>query len=186
MKKKGEGPVSRVARRRPNQGREQAYESLVKGMLEASSRFPGYLSATVIPPHTDSDHGIYKVVQRFATQADLDRWDQSEERAMWHDRISPIADHAAAYHPIQGLEVWFPPSSACSPDAAPPPKWKMTVVSWLGIFPTASLCLGASGPLLGFLPFLLRMAIITAMVALLMAYVVMPRLSVWMRWWLRG
>jgi hypothetical protein len=31
---------------------------------------PGFLSATVIPPHTEADQGEYQVVQRFATQAD--------------------------------------------------------------------------------------------------------------------
>ena len=61
----------------------------------------------------------------------------------------------------------------------------MTVVSWLGIFPTAAACLAGVGPVLKSWPYLFRMALVTAMVAFLMAYVVMPRLSVWMQWWLK-
>ena len=49
----GERGVSRVVRRKPNPGCEEAYENLLKGMLEASSKFPGYLSATVLPPHAE-------------------------------------------------------------------------------------------------------------------------------------
>lgn len=175
--------VSRVMRRRPDHGYEQRYEALVRGMLEESSRFSGYLSATVIPPHRETDHGEYRIVQHFATQADLDRWDNSEERAIWHDRIRPIAGQDPAYHEVSGLEVWF---SQQSPVASGlPPKWKLTVVSWLGIFPTAAACLGVLDPLLRGWPFLLKMALVTALVAVLMAYAVMPILSARMKWWLR-
>lgn len=152
-------------------------------MLEASSRFPGYHSATVISPHSALDHGEYRVVQRFATQADLEHWDNSAERAAWHERIRPIADDDAGYHPVEELEVWFPSGTAAH--AGSPAKWKMTVVSWLGIFPTAAACLAGVGPVLKSWPYLFRMALVTAMVAFLMAYVVMPRLSVWMQWWLK-
>lgn len=174
--------VSRVVRRRPNQGCEQAYEALVRGMLEESSRFPGYLSAAVIPPHLETDNGTYQIVQRFATQADLNRWDSSTERAIWHERIRPFAWQEPAYHQVSGLEVWFPSPAVC---AGPPPKWKMTVVSWLGIFPTAAASLGILDHFLKPWPYLLRMALVTAVVAILMAYAVMPTLSAWMSWWLR-
>ncbi len=175
--------VSRVVRRRPNEGCGKAYEEMVQGMLKDSSQFPGYISATVIPPHADTDHGEYRIVQQFATQADLDRWDQSEERAVWHERIRPIAEGTAAYHEVSGLEVWF--SRGVAPASSPPPKWKMTVVSWLGIFPTAALFLGLLEPVLGSWPYLLKMALVTALVAFFMAYLVMPKLSVWMKWWLK-
>jgi antibiotic biosynthesis monooxygenase (ABM) superfamily enzyme len=177
-----QGAVSRIVRRRPNPGSEEAYKTLLRGMLEASSRFPGYLSATVIPPHTEADQGEYQVIQRFATQTDLDRWDNSPERAAWHERIRPVAARGAGYHPVNELEVWFSPKPTTSSSA--PPRWKMTVVSWLGIFPTATACLAGLGPVLRSWPYLFRMALITAVVAFLMAYVVMPRLSAWTRWWL--
>jgi antibiotic biosynthesis monooxygenase (ABM) superfamily enzyme len=173
--------VTRVVRRKAKPGCMQAYEELVKGMLEASSRFPGYLGATVIPPHTDTDEEEYQIIQRFATQADLNRWDQSSERAMWHERIHPIADDTPIYRLVSALDVWFHPER----HRAPAPRWKMTTVSWLGIFPTVALCLGVIAPLLASWPFLLRTAMITALVAVLMSYLVMPKLSNWMRWWLK-
>ncbi len=61
----------------------------------------------------------------------------------------------------------------------------MTVVSWLGIFPTVAALLWFVAPLLAPLPFLVRTAIFTALVAVAMSYLVMPRLSRWMVWWLR-
>ena len=60
----------------------------------------------------------------------------------------------------------------------------MTFVSWMGIFPTVSLLLWLVSPLLASWPFLLRTAVFTSLVALAMSYLVMPRLSRWMSWWL--
>lgn len=165
-------------------GSEKAYKSLLRGMLEASSQFPGYLSATVIPPHTESDQGEYQVIQRFATQADLGHWENSLERAVWHERILLVAERGAGYYPMDELEVWFPPKPTTG--SASPSKWKMTVASWLGLFPTAAACLAGIGPVLRSWPYLFSMALITAVVAFLMAYVVMPRLSAWMQWWLKN
>lgn len=179
----GERGVSRVVRRKPNPGCEEAYENLLKGMLEASSKFPGYLSATVLPPHAEHSKNEYLIIQRFATQDDLDRWDGSAERELWHQRIQVVSEQNAVYFQVGGLEVWFPSSPVNT--SSLPPKWKMTVVSWFGIFPTAAICIAVFGPLLESWPFLTRMALITAVVAFLMSYVVMPRISVGMRWWLK-
>ena len=41
---------------------------------------------------------------------------------------------------------------AVIPVASPPPRWRMTVVSWLGIFPTVALLLWFVAPLLAPLP----------------------------------
>ncbi|NMG74165.1 antibiotic biosynthesis monooxygenase [Aromatoleum diolicum] len=176
-------PVSRVVRRKAKLGHEKAYEALLKSMVEASSHFPGYLSATVIPPHTHADQGEYQIVQRFATPEDLARWDESDERAMWHERIRPVAESAPAYRLVPGLKVWF--SSQLPHATTAPPRWKMTTVNWLGIFPTVAICLGLISPFLATWPFLARTALITAMVAALMSYAIMPRLSRWMGWWLK-
>jgi antibiotic biosynthesis monooxygenase (ABM) superfamily enzyme len=103
-----QGAVSRIVRRRPNPGSEEAFQAECQ------------------------------VIQCFATQTDLDNWDNSPERAVWHERIRPVAERGADYHPMNELEVWFPSKPTTSSGA--PPRWKMTVVSWLGIFPTAAAC----------------------------------------------
>lgn len=61
----------------------------------------------------------------------------------------------------------------------------MTVVTWLGIYPIVAFCLWFIAPLLASVPFLLRTAVITAIVVILMSYVVMPRLARWMGGWMR-
>lgn len=173
--------VFRVVRRRVKPGCEEAYEVLIRGMFDEASRFPGYLSAALIPP--ESPQGEYQIIQRFATEQDLERWNQSEERATWHDRLRPLAEGEPEYRLLTGLDVWFAPEVL--PAATPPSRVRMTVVSWLGIFPTVSFLLWFVAPVLAPLPFLLRTALFTAMVAIAMSYLVMPRVTRWMKWWLR-
>ena len=173
--------VFRVVRRRAKPGCTAAYEALIRAMFEEASHFPGYLAAELIPPETPD--GEYQIVQRFASEADLERWNNSAARAMWHERLRAVAEGDPEYRLLTGLDAWFAPTII--PAHAPPPKWRMTVVSWLGIFPTVAALLWFVAPLLAPLPFLLRTAIFTALVALAMSYLVMPRVTRWMAWWLR-
>ena len=171
----------RIVRRRAKAGCEEAYEAMIHGMFEQARQFPGFLAAELIPP--ESPGGEYQIIQRFATEGDLARWDASEDRMTWLERLSTVADGDPDYRLLTGLDAWFAPTAI--PASAHPPKWKMTIVSWMGIFPTVAILLSFLSPFLAGLPFLLRTAIFTATVAVAMSYLVMPRLSRWMAWWLK-
>lgn len=173
--------VFRVVRRRVKAGCIPAYEALVKAMFEDARKFPGYLSAELIPPSMPD--GEYQIIQRFATEADLERWNISEDRATWMTRLAPVAEGDPEYRLLTGLDAWFAPTAL--PVTKLPPRWRMTVVSWLGIYPTVTILLMFVTPYLDFLPAMARIAIITMMAAVLMSYVIMPRLTRWLGWWLR-
>ena len=173
--------VFRIVRRRAKPCCAPAYEALVMAMFEDAKRFPGYLAAEMIPP--EAPGGEYQIVQRFATAADLERWNNSSERAGWMEKLSHVAEGDPEYRLLHGLDAWFGPAAV--PVHTPPKRWRLTLVSWLGIFPTVSLLLAFVAPYLDFLPFLPRVAVITALVAVLMSYVIMPRLTRWMAWWLK-
>ena len=68
--------------------------------------------------------------------------------------------------------------------SSPPPKYKTAFVTWIGVF----LCVSVLGyflaPNLAGLPYLLRQAIMTGLVVILLAYVVMPRLTRLFSGWL--
>lgn len=176
----GEGIV-RVVRRRAKPGCEEAYEALIRAMFAQARQFPGYVSMQLIPP--DSSGGEYQIIQQFASEADLDNWTSSNERALWQKRLRPVADNDPEYRLLNGLDAWFAPAEI--PAHKPPPRWKMTIVSWLGIFPTVAILLWLVAPALSHLPFLIRTGIFTALVAIAMSYVVMPRVSRWMAWWIK-
>jgi antibiotic biosynthesis monooxygenase (ABM) superfamily enzyme len=173
--------VVRVVRRKAKTGCEEAYEALIRAMFADASQFPGYLSAQLIPPETLGSE--YQILQRFATEDDLECWNASPQRALWQERLRAVAEGDPEYRLLTGLDAWFAPTAISA--SSPPAKWRMTVVSWIGIFPTVSFLLWLVSPLLASLPFLMRTALFTALVALAMSYLVMPRLTRWMSWWLQ-
>ncbi|MGB1477240.1 MAG: antibiotic biosynthesis monooxygenase, partial [Marinobacter salsuginis] len=66
----------------------------------------------------------------------------------------------------------------------PPPKWKMTIVSWLALYPAVTLVFVIFGDLLAQVPLLLRTMIVTIVVMGLMSYVLMPGMTKWFKFWL--
>jgi len=173
-------PVMRIARRRAKPGCAQAYAALVQGMFADARQVPGFLGAELIPPV--GEDGEYQVVLRFASQADMDRWDRSPQRTLWHRRLRAVAEGDPEYRLLSGLEAWF--ALPLVPTGNPPRRWKMALLTWLGIFPTVSLLLAFVAPHLAALPFLLRTAVITGLVVLIMTWGVMPRLVPRFQRWL--
>lgn len=173
--------VFRIVRRKVKPGCAEAYEALVGGMFADARSFPGYVSAELIPP-ADAG-GEYQIIQRFAHASDLEGWQASPIRAEWMARLSTVAEGEPEYRMLHGLDAWFGPTLV--PVQRMPRRWKMTLLSWCGIFPTVALLLAFVAPLLSGLPFLVRTAVITALVAVLMSYAIMPKLTRLAADWLR-
>jgi hypothetical protein len=65
-----------------------------------------------------------------------------------------------------------------------PPLYKMTIVTWLGVFPTITLLLHFLEPLLNYLPLALRTLVLSTIMVPLLTYVVMPWLTKLLYRWL--
>jgi antibiotic biosynthesis monooxygenase (ABM) superfamily enzyme len=70
------------------------------------------------------------------------------------------------------------------PGVAPPPRYKMALVTWIAIFPLITAIAAITGPLIKELPLALRLAITTGLTVPLMTWVVMPRVTRLLRGWL--
>lgn len=175
----GPGHVTRIARRRALPGHEAAYEELVREMFRAMTAHPGFVAADLIPP--DAPGGDYQVVVHFAAEDALGGWDASADRARIHERMRAHAVGEPEHRRLSGLEAWFEP--AVVPATMHPPRHRMALVTWLGIWPTATLFLWAVAPLLGRLglPFLIITLVNTGLITACMTYLVMPRLARLMR-----
>ncbi|MFT3759060.1 antibiotic biosynthesis monooxygenase [Thauera sp.] len=164
--------ITRIARRRAQAGREAEYESCVREMLAQMRGYKGFLGGDIIPP--EQPGGDYQVVTRFASEAECEAWDRSEARLSCLERLSEVADGEPELRKLSGLEAWFEPAVVSA--SMHPPRARMALVTWLGIFPTVSLVLWLVAPLLEPLPFLLRTALLTALIVVTMTWLVMPRL----------
>ena len=173
-------PTTGVASRRVKRGREKEFEAWVPGILGAAREFPGYLGSDVLRP-SDPGDDEYSIVYRFDHASNLRRWEESEERRRWLDRAAPLVREEKVRR-LTGLETWFTlPAKRGEPA---PPRYKMAVITWLAVFPLATVIFLILQPLLGGAPSVLRTLVFTLIMVTLMTYVVMPRMTRLFSFWL--
>ena len=173
-------PVTVLVTRRPLPGAEDAFEEYLKGITKAASVQPGHLGATIFRPAGGKDRA-YRILFRFDKRSNLERWENSDERAAWRARASQVSQPREA-QVESGLETWFTVGNCDVPTH--PPKVKMALVIWLGIFIIVSSLSLVLMPLIAHWPMLLRTLLFTGVVVVLMTWVVMPLLTRWFAWWL--
>ncbi len=146
------------------------FEQELASAITALMAMPGNLGVNVIRPETE--RGTYHIIYKFDTPEHLDAWMESETHVQWCERKCTLTTVPASTETLSGLETWF---SLPGPTVrAPPPRYKMAVVSWCAIFPIISLILLYLMPLLTPFPLLVRGAVIAAIAIFLMTYLMMP------------
>src|SRR6185503_12942379 len=97
-------PVKIVFERHVRPGAEQAFREWGQRFVQAANRFPGHEGASVLAvPNGDSQF----VLVRFASAADLERWQRSDEYAALireADRLGPAGEYSETR---TGMETWF-------------------------------------------------------------------------------
>lgn len=179
-----------IAERRAKEGCAPAYEAVVGGMFGAARDFPGFQAATVTPPA--SPGGKYRVVMRFDSEEHLHHWKNSGTRMEWQRRIDSVAEGEPEFLTLTGMEAWF--TGPVIAGGKPPERWKMAVLTWLGLIPTVSFVLGLLGPVWqGQPPFhgfswmtIVLTAANTLVITLFMTWLVMPNLTKLFRGFLAG
>ena len=173
------GPVTLIFKRRVRPGRQTEFEAWISGVTRAALDFPGHLGAAIIRP-TPQAPAEYTIIFRFDTYASARGWEESEVRAGWVERVRPLTEGEAEIQRVSGLEFWFTPPAG----AAPPPRWKMAVVSFLALWPLNILVNLALGWLIAGWPVPLRALIIVGLLVPVMTYVVMPQVTRLLAFWL--
>jgi len=175
-------PVTAVASRRVKPGREREFEEWVSGILAAANEFPGYLGSEVLRPSDDPEDDEYRIIFRFDHASNLHAWENSEERHHWLHKFRPFLQEEEKVHVLTGLETWFTLPS--KPGEPSPPRYKMAIVTWLGVFPIVAIIFTLFGQWLNLLPTLVRTLVFTAVMVTLMTYVIMPRMARLFSFWL--
>jgi antibiotic biosynthesis monooxygenase (ABM) superfamily enzyme len=174
-------PVTVVISRRVIKGQEAEFERLSSQMTERAARYPGYLGASMFRP-ASSDDPEYRIIFKFSDDTTLSAWQQSSERAEILEQIEPLLIAPSQVETTSGIINWF--TLPGHNPVKPPPKYKMTFVSWLALYPTVTIIFLLFGDLLAQVPLLLRTLLITAVVMVAMSYLLMPRFTRWFAFWL--
>lgn len=171
-------PVTVIRSRRVRPGQEATFEDIMRGFIAAAARFPGHEGATILRPIDRADPE-YRVVFRFDHLSNLQRWDESVERKQWLRRMREVTESEASQE-LTGLEAFFPPQ----PDARPPSRHRMALLTWAVACPLATLIFALFGPWLMALPLPARTLLLTGVMIASMTYVLMPPVTRRLRPWL--
>ncbi|MCH8531020.1 MAG: antibiotic biosynthesis monooxygenase [Saccharospirillum sp.] len=174
-------PITVVVSRRVKPGMEARFEQVSSEMTEAAARFPGYMGTNMFRPASSEDPE-YRIVYKFRSQPELDSWLNSRERLDRLEAFDDLLAEPSKVETLSGIVTWFTLPS--QNPVQPPPKWKMTLVSWLALYPTVTVIFLLLGGLIDPLPLPIRTLIVTALVMVLMSYVLMPRFTRWFAFFL--
>jgi antibiotic biosynthesis monooxygenase (ABM) superfamily enzyme len=164
-------------------GREPEFERAMHEFAKRSLELPGQLGIHVIRPATGSGSRDYRMVRKFASRAALQAFRDSQEYAQWNQHVHELTEGVARFEELTGLESWFTPPGA---EIRPLPRWKMAIVTFLGVYPLTSILPGIFMSLLpGWHPLHVNV-VVTGLIVASLTWLIMPLLTRLLRRWLNA
>lgn len=169
-----------VVHRRIKPEREAEFEKTIQSFVQFALGFPGHRGINVLrPPAGGRD---YTVVDSFSDESARSKFKASAEYRDWMRRLGEFTEGDPRIEELSGLEGWFTlPEQA---GLAKPPKYKMAVATFLGVFPVVMLLSLILGPVIRSWHFILSNAVFNAFVVALLTWVVMPLVTRALHRWL--
>lgn len=179
------GPVTLMVRRTPILGKEREFEEVLADTIQEALTFPGHLGVTVLRPDGD-ESGEYRLIVKYDSPENLRRWERSPKAAHWFAKLAELEAKPAVFDRLCGLETWFalPQVEAGLAPIVPPPRYKMAIVTLIGVLPTITALLYLLGPLMRDLPLFARALILGPLMVFLLTYIIMPQLTRLFKGWL--
>lgn len=174
-------PIHIAVTRRVKPGHEEAFEQAILQFIGNTLESSGSLGAQVIRPVPESGDRTYGILRTFRSAEDRDRFYGSDQFQSWIQTLDALCEpDGYSQRELHGLEAFF-----YRLGRGQPPRWKMALLTWAGVWPSAYLISRLLGPFLPEqLPGWLSMGVSTACVVLLLAWGIMPMLVRWFHPWL--
>jgi uncharacterized protein len=168
--------VTEVICRNIASGHEKDYDNWLQRFMVSERQFPGYPGTTIIAPGGNIS-SVWYVINRFADQASLDAWENSEVALSLLEEVNKYS----TLQRVTGLETWFNLSNLKTIIA--PPKWKMSIVSFIAAYSISSVAQYILSIYIGHRP-LLTDILMNIILVVGLTYFAMPLLSRLLRRWL--
>jgi antibiotic biosynthesis monooxygenase (ABM) superfamily enzyme len=178
-----EPPVAMVFTHRVAKDKVEDYLAWRRKVIAAQADYPGYLATEFFRPHGTFQNEWVDIV-RYRSVDDLNRWMESEERQSLLKELDPIVESMHA-HPLTGLEGWFALNREPGATVSGPPPWKQVLAVLFALYPTV-MVLRFLNPLWHNLSLAESMLIGNFLSVSLLTYLVMPRVSQFLGFWLEA
>jgi antibiotic biosynthesis monooxygenase (ABM) superfamily enzyme len=161
-------------------GCEEAFEKAIRTFFAESLKDTGTLGAQLLRPLPGSQGRTFGILRSFAGEQDREAFYRSDRFARWQEAVQPLVEEDYSRRNLHGLEAFFVDPGLIRH----PPRWKMAIAIWMGVWPTVYVVSSLIGHRLsGWHPYLATGAI-TLLVVVALTWAVMPVLTRMMRPWL--
>lgn len=171
-------PVTVTVAHRVTSGYEDEFALWASTMLAQASDAPGYLGGGILGARQGEEE--WHIVYRFEDPVSALRWEDSRSHFDWARHTAGFAPQTEVRRAF-GLHAWF--DSPGRP-AAPPPKWKMALVTLSAVFPPVLVFNMTIIPFLGGSSVVLRTLALCMAVTAVVTWIMMPRLTALLKTWL--
>jgi uncharacterized protein len=175
-----EPPVAMVFTHRVAPEKVPAYLEWRRRTIAAQAHYPGYLATEFFEPHGKFDEWVDIV--RYDSIKDLTDWMESNERQGLLKELEPIVESVHA-HQVTGLEGWFAINRSQGRTPSVPPSWKQALTVLFALYPTVMI-LTFLNPLMQSLSLPVQMLLANILSVALLTWLVMPRVSQFLSFWL--
>jgi antibiotic biosynthesis monooxygenase (ABM) superfamily enzyme len=176
-----EPPVAMVFTHRVPKDNVEDYLAWRRKAIDAQAHFPGYLATEFFKPHGTFQNEWVDIV-RYDSVDHLTHWMESKERQALLKELEPIVESMHA-HRVTGLEGWFALNRGRAATVSGPPSWKQALAVLFALYPTV-MVLSFLNPLMHNLSFAVQMLIGNILSVALLTWLVMPRVSQFLNFWL--
>jgi uncharacterized protein len=176
-------PVAVLVLRTVKPGFEEKFEAELRDFVARSLQTEGQLGVSIMRPTQGSGSREYGILRRFRDSVCRDRFYESSLFREWEATVASLTEGESKRQELSGLETWFtlPGHRA----VVPPPRWKMALVTVVGVWPASMLVSWLLSPLISGLPLPLRALFAAVGIVILLTWVVMPALARILRPWLQ-
>ncbi len=176
-------PVHVAITRKVKPGCEENFEQAILKFFADSQDQTDTLGAQLLRPLPGSDQRTYGILRSFSSAHARDAFYRSPAFAQWQAAVQPLVEGQYTRRNLHGLEAFFHESAG----EGEPPRWKMALLTWLGVWPTVYFvsALVAQG-LIAHWPAWLAVGVDTLVVVIVLTWAVMPALTRMARSWLKG
>jgi antibiotic biosynthesis monooxygenase (ABM) superfamily enzyme len=171
-------PIHVAITRRVRPGCEAEFQAALREFFQTSFAHGGVWGANMLTPPPGSDSREFGILRTFADEKERDDFYGSPMFRVWDERAKTLTEGEPEYRQLHGLEAWFRSTGG------PPPRWKMAVATFLGVFPAVMILKLTLGPAIQSWNFVLNNVVFNACVVALLTWVVMPLITRALHSWL--
>lgn len=175
--------VTVIVKRKIKPGKQKEFEAWVEKVVKEAETFPGHQGYSLLTPEMTGEPDNL-LLFKFDSPENLKKWDESEVKRDWLNKIEDITQGSMSFKKVTGLEYWFRHPEV--PSNVAPAPYKMALATILGIYPLTVAVTLILGPWMKYIPGPLRGLIMAVLLVVLMTYCVMPLITRLLRRWLFG